>query len=298
MAIIVSKGAKVLVQGITGAQGQFHTKLMLDYGTRIVAGVTPGKGGSQIHNIPVYDTVKQASNKHGMNASIVFVPPPFAADAALEAIEAGLETIVIITEGIPFTDSAKIMAHARKYSVVIIGPNTPGIITPNSYKLGVMPASVFEKGKAGIVSRSGTLSYEVAARLTAEGVGQSTCLGIGGDPIVGLDFVDALKLFEKDEDTEGVVLIGEIGGDFEELAAEFISTERYPKPVVAYIAGGLAGRTLPTEVRMGHAGAIIWGNTGTAENKIRSLEDAGVRVASKVSDIPRMLLDMIAKSRK
>jgi succinyl-CoA synthetase alpha subunit len=286
LGIIVNGTTKAIVQGMTGTQGRFHTKLMLDYGTKIVAGVTPGKGGEMVYGVPVYDTVEEAMDRHDPDTSIIFVPAPFVYDASLEALEAGLKTLVIITEHVPVKDAIYIISRASQLGTTIIGPNTPGIITPNECKLGVMPASMYRKGSVGMVSRSGTLSYEVASTLTAKGIGQSTCIGLGGDRIIGLSFVDILKLFEKDEETKAVVLIGEIGGNYEEHAAEFISSEKYSKPVVAYVAGSIAGRSLPQEVRIGHAGAIIMGETGTAENKVKKLAAAGVKVAETLSQIP------------
>ena len=285
MGIIVNKNTHAIVQGITGTQGSFHTKLMLEYGTKIVAGVTPGKGGNQIHGIPVYDTVEAAIEKHPANASIIFVPAPFAAEAALEALENGIKTIIVITEHIPIKDAVNVMAYAKQVKATIIGPNTPGIITPMECKLGIMPAHIFKPGGIGIVSRSGTLTYEIAASLTKSNLGQSTCLGLGGDPITGLNFIDILKTFEKDPETKAVVLIGEIGGNLEELTAEYIAKQRYPKPVVAFIAG----RSAPPGKRMGHAGAIIMGKAGTAETKIEALRSAGVKVAEKPSDVARLL---------
>lgn len=289
MGVIVGKDARAVVQGITGAQGSFHTRLMLDYGTKIVAGVTPGKGGLEVHGVPVYDTVKEAVQRHDANASIIFVPAPFAADAALEAMDANIKTVVIITEHIPIKDSIQIMAYAKQQSATIIGPNTPGVITPNECKLGIMPAHIFKRGAVGIASRSGTLTYEIAAGLTRQGLGQSTCFGLGGDPIVGLNFVDALKMFEKDSQTEAVVLIGEIGGNAEEQAAEYIATTGYSKRVVAFVAG----RTAPPGKRMGHAGAIVMGKAGTAESKIETFRSAGVKVAEKPSDIAGLLVGKI-----
>jgi succinyl-CoA synthetase alpha subunit len=285
MGIIVNKNTHAIVQGITGAQGSFHTKLMLEYGTKIVAGVTPGKGGNQIHGIPVYDTVEAAIEKHQANASIIFVPAPFAAEAALEALENGIKTVIVITEHIPIKDAVNVMAYAKQVKATIIGPNTPGIITPNECKLGIMPAHIFKPGGIGIVSRSGTLTYEIAASLTKSNLGQSTCLGLGGDPITGLNFIDILKMFEKNSETKAVVLIGEIGGNLEELTAEYIAKQRYPKPVVAFIAG----RSAPPGKRMGHAGAIIMGKAGTAETKIEALRSAGVKVAEKPSDVARLV---------
>ena len=289
MPIIVNEKTKAIVQGITGKQGSFHTKLMLQYGTKIVAGVTPGKGGMKIEGVPVYDTVEEALEKHEADASIIFVPAPFAADAALEALENGIKTIVIITEHIPIKDAITVMEFAKQQKAIIIGPNTPGIITPEECKLGIMPAHIFRKGSVGIISRSGTLTYEIAASLTKNGFGQSTCLGLGGDPITGLNFIDVLEMFKGDKQTKAVVLIGEIGGNLEELAAEYISRENYPKPVVAFIAG----RTAPPGKRMGHAGAIIMGKAGTAQTKIETLRNAGVEIAEKPSDVAKLLLETV-----
>ena len=289
MGIIVGKETKAIVQGITGNQGSFHTRLMLDYGTKIVAGVTPGKGGQQVHGVPVYDTVKEALENHEANASIIFVPARFAADAALEAIENNLKTVVIITEHIPIKDSIHIMARAKEKGTTIIGPNTPGIITPNECKLGIMPAHIFKPGIVGIASRSGTLTYEIAAGLTKAGLGQSTCLGLGGDPVVGLNFIDVLEMFKKDEKTEAVVLIGEIGGNLEELAAKYIKETNYPKPVVAFIAG----KTAPPGKRMGHAGAIIMGKAGTAQSKIEAFRKAGVAVAEKPGEVAKLVMEKL-----
>ena len=285
MGILVDKQTRAIVQGITGAQGNFHTKLMLNYGTQIMAGVTPGKGGTQVHQVPVYDTVKEATENHDVDASIIFVPAPFAAEATFEALEANLKTIVIITEHIPIKDAIRVMAKAKQLGAVVIGPNTPGVIAPAECKLGIMPAHVFKPGTMGIASRSGTLTYEIAAGITAAGLGQSTCIGLGGDPIIGLSFVETLKQFERDEQTKAVALIGEIGGNLEERAAEFIATEGYEKPVVAYVAG----RTAPPGKRMGHAGAIVMGRTGTARSKIEAFEKAGVRVAEKPSEVAKIL---------
>jgi succinyl-CoA synthetase alpha subunit len=291
MGIIVGKNTKAMVQGITGAQGSFHTKLMLEYGTQIVAGVTPGKGGTKVHDVPIYDTVEEAIKNHQADASIIFVPAPFAADAALEALENGIKTVVIITEHIPVKDAINVMAYAKQVNATIIGPNTPGIITPGECKLGIMPAHIFKPGNVGMISRSGTLTYEIAAGLTKKRMGQSTCIGLGGDPIVGLNFIDVLKLFEKDPQTEGVALIGEIGGNLEELTAEYIAKEKYPKPIVAFIAG----RSAPPGKRMGHAGAIIMGKAGTAESKIEAFRKAGVEVAEKPSEVATLLEKLIKR---
>lgn len=289
MGIFVDNRTRAIVQGITGTQGSFHTGLMLGYGTQIVAGVTPKKGGTQVHKVPVYDTVEEALKDYEAEASVIFVPAPFAADAAFEALEGDLKTLVIITEHIPVRDAVQIMARAKQLGAVVIGPNTPGIITPGECKLGIMPGHVFRRGKVGVASRSGTLSYEIAAGLSARGLGQSACLGLGGDPVVGLSFMEVLREFEEDEHTEAVVLVGEIGGDMEEQAAEFISIEGYAKPVVGFVAG----RTAPPGRRMGHAGAIVMGRAGTAKSKIEAFEAAGVRVAEKPSDVAKMLVERL-----
>lgn len=285
MGIIVDKNTRVIVQNITGTQGSFHSKLMVDYGTRIVAGTAPGKGGLQVSNIPVFDTVEEAQQKYSANASIIFVPAPFAADATLEALENGIKTVVVITEHVPIRDAVTVMAYARRVGATIIGPNTPGIITPGACKMGIMPSHIFKLGDIGMASRSGTLTYEIAASLTRNGLGQSTCFGLGGDPITGLNFVDALRMFENDPQTRAVALIGEIGGNLEELAAQYIAAEKYPKPVVAFIAG----RSAPPGKRMGHAGAIIMGKAGTAESKIEAFKKAGVQVAEKPSDVAALM---------
>jgi len=291
MGVFIDKGTRAIVQGITGTQGRFHTRLMLDYGTKIVAGVTPGKSGIDVYGVPVYDSVEEAAGEHGADASIVFVPAPFAADAAFEALEAGLKTIAIITEHIPVRDSIQVMARAKRMGAVVIGPNTPGIITPGECKLGIMPAHVFRSGVVGMASRSGTLTYEIATGLTNASLGQSTCIGLGGDPIIGLSFVDVLKEFERDERTKAVALVGEIGGNLEELAAEFVSAEGYGKPVVAFVAG----RTAPPGKRMGHAGAIIIGRSGTAESKVEAFERAGIGVAERPSDVARLLAERLGR---
>jgi succinyl-CoA synthetase alpha subunit len=285
MGIIIDKDTRAIVQGITGTQGSFHTKLMLEYGTKIVAGTSPGKGGTRFENVPIYDTVEEAQKEDPADASMIFVPAPFAVDAAMEAIDNGIKTIVIITEHIPIRDSISLMAFARENKAVAIGPNTPGIITPGECKLGIMPAHIFKPGSIGMISRSGTLTYEIAASLTGKGLGQSTCLGLGGDPITGLNFIDVLKMFRNDAHTKAVVLIGEIGGNLEELTAGYIEEEEYPKPVVAYVAG----RSAPPGKRMGHAGAIIMGKAGTAESKIEAFKKAGVQVAEKPGDVAELM---------
>jgi len=287
LGIILSKEPKVIVQGITGNEGRFHTVLMLGYGTRIVAGVTPGKGGQQVQEIPVYNTVAEAVTGHSADTSILFVPARFTRDAVLEAIDAGIKVLVVITEGIPQKDAVEFVAKANKRGdVIIVGPNCPGLISPlHRIKVGIMPDHIFNPGSIGIASRSGTLTYEIAWHISNAGLGQSTCVGLGGDAIVGLDFIEVLKMFKDDEETKGVVLIGEIGGNAEESAAQYIAEANYPKPVVAYIAGRLA----PPGKRMGHAGAIIMGSTGTAKSKIDAFTSARVPVAEKPSDIVKLL---------
>jgi succinyl-CoA synthetase alpha subunit len=292
LGLLVGKDTRAIVQGITGTQGSFHTKLMLDYGTKIVAGVTPGKGGAMVHGVPVYNTV-EAAKKHGANASIIFVPARFAAEAALEALETELKKIVVITEHVPVKDTIEVIAKAKQRDAVVIGPNTPGVITPGECKLGVMPVHVFKPGVVGIMSRSGTLTYEIAAGISEMGLGQSTCIGLGGDPVVGLSFVGALKMFEVDEHTEAVALIGEIGGKMEEIVANFVSKEGYSKPIVAFVAG----RTAPPGKRMGHAGAIVMGGAGTAQSKIAAFRKAGIEVAEKPSDVARLLAEGLEKEK-
>ncbi len=285
----IDEKTRVLVQGITGSQGRFHTGLMLDYGTRVVTGVTPGRGGEAVEGVPVFDTIAEAQQERMADASIMFVPARFALDPALEAIEAGLDPVVIITENIPIRDTMEIMARARLRGTTIVGPNTPGLIRPGASKMGIMPSQVFRKGPVGVVSRSGTLFYEVAAHITRMGLGQSMCVGIGGDPIVGLDFVDVLRWFQDDDETEAVALIGEIGGDAEEKAAEFISQGGFTKPVAAYVAGRAA---VPGK-RMGHAGAIIQGSAGTAQGKMEALRDAGATVGEQPRDVARALKELL-----
>ncbi len=276
MSILVDKDTRLLVQGLTGKTGTFHTRQAVEYGTNVVAGVTPGRGGEDVDGIPVFDTVEEAVEKTGANASVVYVPPPFAADAILEAADAGVALVVAITEGIPALDMSRVKAilDRRFPGTRLIGPNCPGIITPGECKIGIMPGYIHTPGRIGVISRSGTLTYEAVHQLSGLGLGQSTCIGIGGDPVIGTSFVDALGLFEEDADTQGVVMIGEIGGSAEEQAAEFIR-DRMSKPVAAFIAG----RKAPPGKRMGHAGAIISGGKGTAQEKIAALEAAGVAVA-------------------
>ncbi len=293
MTLLVGKHTRAIVQGITGNQGSFHTRLMLDYGTNIVAGVTPGKGGTSTQGLPVFDTVVSALEKNDANASIIFVPAPFAKEAGMEAIDAGLNPVVIITEMIPARDSMVLMAYAKEHGATIVGPNTPGVITPGEAKLGIMPGDAFSAGGVGVASRSGTLTYEIASYLTHAGIGQSTCLGIGGDPVTGLNFVDVLKMFRDDKSTSAVVLIGEIGGSAEEDAANYIAETHYPKPVAAYVAG----RAAPPGKRMGHAGAIITGTEGTADAKMKRFSEVGVQVAEVPSELPRLLQRQSAEIR-
>jgi succinyl-CoA synthetase alpha subunit len=295
MSVLVGKETRLLVQGITGSAGAFHAKQMIEYGTRVVAGVTPGRGGETFDGrVPVFDTVKQAVRTSGASASCIFVPPPGAADAILEALDAGLELVVCITEGIPVTDMLKVrrVLEGLRGKARLIGPNCPGIITPvtatGGCKIGIMPGHIHRPGHIGVVSRSGTLTYEAVGQLTALGVGQSTCIGIGGDPVGGMDFVDVLELFQADPDTHGVILIGEIGGGAEERAARFIK-EHMTKPVAAFVAG----TTAPEGKRMGHAGAIIAGGKGTAAEKIAALQGAGARVAPTPSDMAATLVEMM-----
>ncbi len=287
MSILVDKGTRLLVQGITGREGEFHTRQMLEYGTEVVAGVTPGKGGMEVAGVPVFNTVKEAVEATEANTSVIYVPARFAPDAIYEAADAGVSLIVCITEGIPTLDMIKVKAYLDQKGVWLIGPNCPGVITPGEAKVGIIPGHITKPGPVGVVSRSGTLTYEVVYGLTVHGLGQSTCVGIGGDPILGSDFIDILTLFEEDAATEQVVLIGEIGGTDEERAADFIAN-KMTKPVVAFIAG----RTAPPGKRMGHAGAIIQGGTGTAAEKITALEAAGVKVARYPGEIP----DLVSKS--
>ncbi len=287
MAILVTQSTRVVVQGITGRDGSFHTRLMKAYGTPVVAGVTPGKGGQEVEGIPVFDTVREAVEQTGANTSVIFVPAPFAADAILEAADAGVELVVAITEGIPVHDMLRVMPILKEKGVRLVGPNCPGIMTPGVAKVGIMPGQIFTPGPVGVISRSGTLTYEVVAALTRKGIGQSTAVGIGGDPIIGTRYIELLQMFEDDPDTQAIVLIGEIGGTDEQDAAAYIR-DHITKPVVAFVAG----RTAPPEKRMGHAGAIISGGEGTAEEKIRAFEAVGVRVAA----IPAEVADLIAEA--
>jgi len=284
MSVLVNNDTRVVVQGITGKEGSFHARACRDYGTKVVAGVTPGKGGQKMDDIPVFNTVAQAVAEAGANTSLIFVPPAFAADAILEAAAAGVKVIVCITEGIPTLEMVRVMRLLQDSDIRLIGPNCPGIISPGQAKVGIMPGHIHKPGPMGLVSRSGTLTYEAVHQLTLLDIGQSTCVGIGGDPIIGTDFIDMLKLFAADPQTEGVVLIGEIGGTAEEEAAAFIKAT-FKKPVVAFIAG----QTAPPGKRMGHAGAIISGGSGKAEDKIAALNAAGVTVAQTIAELGQVV---------
>ncbi len=287
MSILVDSNTRVVVQGITGREGAFHAKQMRSYGTQVVAGVRPGKGGQDADGVPVFDTAKQAVEATGANTAIIFVPPAFAKDAILEEADAGVGLVVCITEGIPVQDTVVATRHLQEKGVRLLGPNCPGIITPGEALIGILPGVIFAPGEVGLVSRSGTLTYEVVDGLTKRGIGQSTCIGIGGDPIIGTRFIDALRLFEADQKTKVVVMIGEIGGSDEEEAAEFIKT--MTKPVVGFISG----RTAPPGKRMGHAGAIISGNTGTAESKVKALTAAGVPVCDTIGEIVERVAERV-----
>jgi succinyl-CoA synthetase alpha subunit len=288
VSIIVDERTKVLVQGITGRDGSFHTSQMVAYGTNVVAGVTPGKGGQNFEGIPVFDTALQAVEETGANTSIIFVPPAFAVDAVYEAVSAGVETVVCITEGVPVLDMTNLYKFVRERNVRLVGPNCPGVISPDKSKVGILPGHIFKKGPVGIISRSGTLTYEIVFQLTSAGLGQSTCIGIGGDAIIGTDYLDCLKLFEADDETEAVVLIGEIGGLDEQHAAAFIEKEM-KTPVVAFVTG----QTAPPGKKMGHAGAIIQGSGGTAQEKVEAFENAGVRVAKKPDEISTLVAEKL-----
>ncbi len=280
MSILIDEKTKVVVQGLTGSEGTFHSKKMIEYGTKVVAGVTPGKGGIKHEGIPVFNTVEQAVKQTGADTSVIFVPPVFAADAIMEAADSGISLIICISEGIPTLDMINVVTFLNDKDVRLVGPNCPGVITPGKCKIGIMPGFIHSPGKIGVISRSGTLTYEAVDQLTKEGLGQTTCIGLGGDPIIGTRFIDALKLFKDDPETEGVIMIGEIGGSDEETAAEYIKKE-FNKPVVSFVAG----RTAPPGKRMGHAGAIIAGGKGTAKEKIETLRSCGVIVADSPAEI-------------
>jgi succinyl-CoA synthetase alpha subunit len=293
MSILVNNKTRLVVQGITGGEGSFHTEQMIEYGTKVVAGVTPGKGGTDFTGVPVYDTVQEAVKEQKANTSVIFVPPAFAADAILEAANSGIKVIVCITEGIPAADMLKVYNSIKGKGVVLVGPNCPGVISPGQAKVGIMPGFIHRKGKIGVISRSGTLTYEAVKQLTDVGLGQSTCVGIGGDPIIGSRFVDILKLFNEDKNTDGIVMIGEIGGSAEEEAAEYVR-KNVKKPVVGFIAG----RTAPPGRRMGHAGAIISGGKGTAAEKIAAMKKAGIKISESPADIGRTMLKALQKAEK
>ncbi|MBT4101288.1 MAG: succinate--CoA ligase subunit alpha [Gemmatimonadetes bacterium] len=289
MSVLVDEHTKLLVQGITGAEGSFHTRQMVEYGTQVVAGVTPGKGGQAFEDIPVFDTVSAAVENTGANVSVIFVPPPFAADAVMEAADAGVDLIVCITEGIPVNDMVRAYEFLKSRNVRLIGPNCPGIISPGKCKIGIMPGFIHNEGRIGIISRSGTLTYEAVGQLGEIGLGQSTAIGIGGDPVIGTRFVDALELFKDDDDTDAVVMIGEIGGTAEEEAAAYVKAH-YSKPVIGFIAG----RTAPPGRRMGHAGAIVAGGKGTAEDKMAAMQDAGIHVCESPATIGATVKEALA----
>jgi succinyl-CoA synthetase alpha subunit len=288
LSILIDEKTKVIVQGITGRDGSFHTEMMLQYGTKVVGGVTPGKGGQEVHGLPVFDTVKDARGKTGANCSCIFVPAKFCTQALREAADNGIGLIVCITEGIPILEMMENYHYVRERGARLLGPNCPGLISPGKSKVGILPGPIHKPGGIGVISRSGTLTYEVVYNLTLSGIGQSTCIGIGGDPITGTSFVELLEMFERDDETDAVVIIGEIGGEDEEQAAAFIKAS-IKKPVVVFISG----RTAPPGKRMGHAGAIISGGRGTAAAKVKAFEDVGVRVADRPDQIPQIVKDIL-----
>jgi len=292
VSILVNKDTRVVTQGITGSTGQFHTRACREYGSQMVAGVTPGKGGTDFEGIPIFDTVEQAAKETGANASVIYVPPPFAADAIMEAVDAGVPLVVCITEGIPVLDMVRVKRYLEGRPNRLVGPNCPGVITPDECKIGIMPGYIHKKGSIGVVSRSGTLTYEAVHQLTQLGLGQSSCVGIGGDPVGGMGFVDVLTLFQADPATEGVILIGEIGGSAEELAADYVRAHM-TKPVVAFVAG----QTAPPGKRMGHAGAIIAGGRGTAADKIKAFTAAGIKIANSPAELGSTMAAALAERK-